>query len=83
MDCSCSFTSPRGTIKRINSPTSCNLVLIPSSPWTDIDMCWLCAWCVPLEGPVKKAEGFKLKASDEVTQLTVTVEAVNVGCQDA
>ena len=82
MDPSCRFTSPSGTIKRISSPTLCNLAPIPSSPRTDIDRCWFCAWCVPLV-PVKKAEGPKPRAPDEVTQLTGTVEAVNVGCQDA
>ena len=83
MDHSCSFTSPSGAIKRISSPTSCSLVPIPSSPQTDILGCWFCAWSVPLEGPVKKAEGPKLRAPDEVTQLTGAVEAVNVSCQDA
>ena len=36
MDCSCGFSTPSGTIKRVNSPTFFNLVLIPSSPWADI-----------------------------------------------
>ena len=37
MDCSRGFTTPSGTIKRVNSPIFFNLALIPFSPWEDID----------------------------------------------
>lgn len=37
MDCSCSFATPSGAIKRVNFPTIFNLLLIPFSLWADID----------------------------------------------
>ena len=37
MDCSYGFATPSSAIKRVNSPTFFNLVLILSSPWADID----------------------------------------------
>ena len=80
MDCSRGFTTPSGTIKRVNSPIFFNLALIPFSPWEDIDRhLFVVLWAFLL---TVMGEETERAVGKELGQLVGT-KPITVSCQHA
>ena len=80
MDCSRGFATPSGAIKRVNSPTLFNLVLIPSSPQADIDRhLFVVPWAFLLTVTGEQTER---AVGKELGQLVGT-KPITVSCQHA